>query len=186
MAGGLSMKEPMMVDPDDLSEKCHTFRTNQTRLLSRRTQLESRASARLRGVHLLSTVSKPYQNRIKSLSETTIGVVRRAKSRFPRLLERLKKRETEWTVWKGVSRAQGRRAAHNWHTKSEVHMGNPGVKRSNSLIKRISVTRRRRRPAPFLTAAGIRLPPPIAPPGFGFARITPETPEMVEKSLASR
>src|SRR5262245_45417216 len=49
-----------------------------------------------------------YQNRIKTLSETAIGVVRRAKSRFPRLLERLRKRETEWTVWKGTSRAQGR------------------------------------------------------------------------------
>jgi hypothetical protein len=45
---------------------------------------------------------------IKTLSETTIGVIRRAKSRFPKLLERLRKRETEWTVWKGTSRAQGR------------------------------------------------------------------------------
>jgi hypothetical protein len=49
-----------------------------------------------------------YQNRIKSLSNMTIGVVRRAKSRFPRLLERLKKLETEWKVWKEASRAQGR------------------------------------------------------------------------------
>jgi len=49
-----------------------------------------------------------YQNRIKTLSETAIGVVCRAKSRFPRLLERLRKRETEWTVWNGTSRAQGR------------------------------------------------------------------------------
>jgi len=48
-----------------------------------------------------------YQNRIKTLSETTVGVVRRAKSRFPRLLERLRKRETEWTVWNRTSRAQG-------------------------------------------------------------------------------
>jgi len=37
----------------------------------------------------------PYQNRIKNPSERAFGVVRRAKSRFPRLLERLKKRETE-------------------------------------------------------------------------------------------
>ena len=51
---------------------------------------------------------RPYQNCIKRPSETGIGVVRRAKSRFPRLLERLRKRETEWTVWKGTSRAQGR------------------------------------------------------------------------------
>jgi hypothetical protein len=49
-----------------------------------------------------------YQNRIKTLSETTIGVVARAKSRFPRLLERLRKRETEWTDWEETSRAQGR------------------------------------------------------------------------------
>ena len=48
-----------------------------------------------------------YQNRIRTLSETAIGVVRRAKSRFPRLLERLRKHETEWTVWKRTSRAQG-------------------------------------------------------------------------------
>lgn len=47
-----------------------------------------------------------YQNRIKTLSETSIRVVCRAKSRFPRLLERLRKRETEWTDWKVVSRAQ--------------------------------------------------------------------------------
>src|SRR5215469_1602153 len=49
-----------------------------------------------------------YQNRIKTLSETAIGVVRQAKSRFPRLLERLRKRDTEWTVWKGTSRTKGR------------------------------------------------------------------------------
>ncbi len=35
----------------------------------------------------------PYQNCIKRPSETGIGVVRRAKSRFPRLLERLKSRK---------------------------------------------------------------------------------------------
>ena len=45
---------------------------------------------------------------IKTVSETRIRVVCRAKSRFPRLLERLRKRETEWTDWKEASRAQGR------------------------------------------------------------------------------
>src|SRR5579864_9657010 len=56
-------------------------------------------------------VFRPYQNRIKSPSETTIGVVRRAKSRFPQVIGKTEK--TEWTGWKGTSRAQGRRAAHN-------------------------------------------------------------------------
>src|SRR6185437_13421299 len=41
-------------------------------------------------------------------SETRVRVVCRAKSRFPRLLERLRKRETEWSDWKEASRAQGR------------------------------------------------------------------------------
>lgn len=50
-------------------------------------------------------VSEPYQNPIYGRH---LGVLRRAKSRFPRLLERLRKRETEWKVWKGISRAQGR------------------------------------------------------------------------------
>ena len=43
----------------------------------------------------------PYQNRIKNLSETSAEFVRRAKSRFPRLLERLRNDETEWSFWKG-------------------------------------------------------------------------------------
>jgi hypothetical protein len=58
----------------------------------------------LRGEHLLR---RTYQNRLTTLAETVIGVVPRAKSRFPRLLEKLRRRETEWTVWQGTPRAQG-------------------------------------------------------------------------------
>lgn len=50
-----------------------------------------------------------YQNHMKTLSETSDGAIRRAKSRFPRLLERLRKRETVRTVWQGTLGAQGRR-----------------------------------------------------------------------------
>jgi hypothetical protein len=76
-------------------------------------------------------VSKPYQNPI----ETAIGVVRRAKSRFPRLLERLRKRETEWTVWKGTSRAQGRRPMHTRGTQNcSADIGSLSGWQSNSLI----------------------------------------------------
>ena len=74
-------------------------------------------------------VLKPYKNHIY---ERASAIVCRVKSRFPRLLERLRKRETEWTVWKGTSRAQGRLAgAHNWHTKSSVQVGNLMVRDRN-------------------------------------------------------
>jgi hypothetical protein len=45
---------------------------------------------------------------IKTLSETAIWIVGRAKSRFPRLSEGLRTRGTEWTAWTETSRAQGR------------------------------------------------------------------------------
>jgi hypothetical protein len=50
--------------------------------------LKSRAGAPSEGG---APASQLYQNRIKTLSKTAIGVVRRAKSRFPWLLERLRK-----------------------------------------------------------------------------------------------
>ena len=60
-----------MADAGDLSEKCHTFRTNPTRLLSRRTHLELGAGALRRGVHL---AFRPHQNRIKSPSKQPLGL----------------------------------------------------------------------------------------------------------------
>lgn len=59
-----------------------------------------------------------YQNRTKTLSETVIEVVRRAKSRFPKLLESLRKRTTEWNFWKEISRAQGRSPMHTVGTQN--------------------------------------------------------------------
>jgi hypothetical protein len=67
--------------------------------------------------------------RIKTVSKahlkTTIGVVRRPKSRFPRLLERLKKRETEWSLQKGVPRFRGRCATgiYSSHAVQETRAG---------------------------------------------------------------
>lgn len=43
--------------------------------------------------------------------KTSVRVVCRARSRFPRFLERLRKPETEWTDWKEASRAQGRQTS---------------------------------------------------------------------------
>ena len=48
------------------------------------------------------------QNCSKTSSVEATWVDCRAKSRFPKLLERLKKDETDWSNWKGLSRAQGR------------------------------------------------------------------------------
>jgi hypothetical protein len=56
-----------------------------------------------RSCTLFSAVLKPYQKP----SERAVRVVRLVKSRLPRLLERRKKRETEWMVWKEVSHAEG-------------------------------------------------------------------------------
>jgi hypothetical protein len=96
---GLGMKEIIAGDRGQLSETCMYFSDKSGHALSKK------RSALLRGG---PPALRPYQNRIKTLSERAIGVVRRAKSRFPRLLERLRKREMEWKVWKETSRAQGR------------------------------------------------------------------------------
>jgi hypothetical protein len=76
-----------------------------------------------RTVRRRAPASQLYQNPIKTLSEAAIGVVRRAKSRFPRLLERLRKCETEWTVWKGASRAQGSCSGGVDECDSGMHLG---------------------------------------------------------------
>src|ERR1700722_17947019 len=100
---GLSTKEPTRRRPRRSVRKTSHFSDKPDPALIapearlNREQVHSRG-----GVHLLFDRIKTV---IKSPSETT---VRRAKSRFRSLLESLRKRKTEWTVWKGTSRAQGR------------------------------------------------------------------------------
>ena len=59
---------------------------------------------------------------IKTLSETAIGVVRRAKSRFPRLLERLRKRETDGRFEGNFTRPRQMRRTQLAHKRSEARI----------------------------------------------------------------
>jgi len=90
-----------------------TFRRSPQRTIFRQDQFLSAADGspcfRSRCAQLGSSPAfPPYQNRIKTPSVAALWVVRRAKSRFPKLLERQRKPEKEWITWKGISRAQGR------------------------------------------------------------------------------
>jgi hypothetical protein len=55
----------------------------------------------------LSAVFALYQNLVKTLSETDVGVLRRAKSRFPRLLEKAKKTRNGMDGLEGSFTRQG-------------------------------------------------------------------------------
>ena len=96
--------------------------------------VRGKAADQFRG--LSAPAFRLYQNLIKNSSESAIGVGRRAKSRFPKLLERMRKRETEWTVWKVTSALKARAprllpinalAIENPHGRSSRRVGDMPV-----------------------------------------------------------